>query len=118
MIDDDDEEGGGKGNGGKEDQGATNGSEDADGTGVGGAGSEGVLDPTKFGEPRGKEQQWAAQLRVVDAKEGETLQTVQLAQDEMLLSICKVQFTVSQGFTHVLVGGVRGWDPRKGTHEA
>lgn len=30
------------------------------------------------------------------------------------ISICKVQFTVSQGFTHVIVGGVRGWDARTG----
>ncbi|EGD77940.1 splicing factor 3b subunit 3 [Salpingoeca rosetta] len=73
------------------------------------------LDVQQFGEPRVEDGRWASQIRVVDAKEGKTLQTVQLAQDEMLTSICKMQFTVSQGFTHVIVGGVRGWDAKKNT---
>lgn len=49
------------------------------------SGPQPPLDPQQFGEPRVESKHWASQIRVVDAKEGKTLQTVQLAQDEMLL---------------------------------
>eukprot|EP01147_Barroeca_monosierra_P004133 gene4133-67_t len=77
-----------------------------------------LLDPQRFGESYAGPGRWASQIRVVDAREGKTLQLIPLAQDEMLLSICKLQFIVSQGFTHVIVGGVRGWDPLNNMFES
>eukprot|EP00730_Choanoeca_flexa_P003436 TRINITY_DN11412_c0_g1_i1.p1 TRINITY_DN11412_c0_g1~~TRINITY_DN11412_c0_g1_i1.p1 ORF type:complete len:1210 (+),score=373.66 TRINITY_DN11412_c0_g1_i1:24-3653(+) len=76
------------------------------------------LDPKQFGHAYVGEHHWAANIRVVNLKQGETTCLIPLEQDEMVLSLAKVAFGAGEGPLHLVAGVVKGWKPLDQTFDS
>ena len=54
--------------------------------------AEVAWDESVYGAPRSEEGSWASCIRLLDAKEGKTLQLIELEDDEAAFSCCVLQF--------------------------
>eukprot|EP00727_Mastigamoeba_balamuthi_P006206 m51a1_g2204 putative splicing factor 3b subunit 3-like (1210) ;mRNA; r:168623-173209 len=66
---------------------------------------QGPLDERVFGAPRPGTGQWASLVRLVDASDGRTLDTVELGENEAAFSICLAPFDGSAGADQYIVVG-------------
>ena len=59
--------------------------------------AEVLWDESVYGAPRSEEGEWASCIRLVDCKEGKTLQLIDLEDNEAAFSCCSVQFASRPG---------------------
>ncbi|PVU88073.1 hypothetical protein BB559_005739 [Furculomyces boomerangus] len=65
---------------------------------------EAILPPIQFGYTRGGDRCWASCIRVLNPFNGETLQLIELGENEAAFSIAAVNFHSNLGSTYIAIG--------------